>query len=198
MRPLWTERALNPILGRPTFPTYPPVSNQLPTQEFLRKELNYDPETGILTWAYGRKGVMKGKVAGYRDKTRVGIRLNRRIYSAHRIIWKWMTGEDPPQYVDHINHNPHDNRWENLRLATPTQNNANMRSPATKYKRGVAKTTKGTRFQAQISVEGRTHYLGMFKTEDEAHQAYCEAADRIHGLFACYESKPKVSTEKTS
>ena len=167
----------------------------LPSQELLRERLAYNPETGILTWAYSRKGVIEGKVAGrpHRNGRRVQLVLDGKSYLAHRIIWKWMTGEDPPQLIDHINHDPLDNRWENLRLATPAQNSANARGYG-KYKKGVRLSTCGVTFEAKIMVGGKTIFLGGYDTEDEAHQAYCDAANRIHGLFACTESKTTVGS----
>ena len=106
-----------------------------------------------------------------------------------------MTGEDPPRQIDHVNHDPHDNRWENLRLATPGQNSANCRGNG-KYKKGVSKSTCGKTFEARIFVNGKRRFLGCFETEEEAHQEYCRAAEFVWGRFACYESK--VSNEKAS
>lgn len=165
---------------------------ELPTQEILREKLDYDPETGILTWAYGRPGITKGKVAGHPNKNAkfVQVMLDRKSYLAHRIIWKWMTGDDPPELIDHINHNPHDNRWENLRLATHAENSQNTRGWG-KYKKGVRKSTCGVTFDASIAVDGKRFYLGCYKTEDEAHQAYCKAAEVLHREFSCIEARSR-------
>ena len=121
--------------------------------------------------------------------------LARKSYLVHRIVWKWMTGEDPPSLIDHINHDPHDNRWENLRLATPSENSQNARGSG-KYKKGVYKNTCGVTFVARIMVDGKKFYLGCYKTEDEAHQAYCEAAELVHREFSCLVSNAKVLNEK--
>lgn len=162
---------------------------ELPSQELLRERLAYNPETGILTWAYSRPGVTKGKVVGHPNKRGYcQVMLDRKPYLAHRLIWKWMTGDDPPSLIDHVNHDLHDNRWENLRLATHAENAQNSRGSG-KYKKGVYKETCGKTFGARISVEGKKFYLGCFKTEDEAHQAYCKAAELVHRQFACLESK---------
>lgn len=164
---------------------------ELPSQELLRERLAYDPETGILTWAYSRPGITKGKVVGHPNKTGYWqVMLDRKSYQAHRLIWKWMTGEDPPQFIDHINHNPHDNRWENLRLASYSENARNSRGSG-KYKKGVYKETCGVTFGARISVDGKKFHLGCYKTEDEAHQAYCEAAELVHREFSCLASRSR-------
>ena len=170
----------------------------LPSQTELQSKLDYDPKTGQLTWAYSDRGIRKGKIAGCvnkRKSRRIDLMLEGRTYMAHRLIWKWVTGDDPPQQIDHVNHNPQDNRWSNLRLASPQQNATNRRGYG-KYKKGVIRTNNGLTFGAQITVKGKNHYLGTFATEVEAHQAYCDTAKRIHQEFACVTSNPK-STETT-
>lgn len=172
--------------GGPTLPALPTLALQLPTQEYLKSKLDYNPETGELTWAYERGGVGMGKPAGHLNKQKghIQLMLDRRSYLAHRLIWKWMTGEDPQHQIDHVNRNPADNRWENLRQATPAQNTSN-RAGWGKYKKGVHKETCGKTFGATITVEGSRLHLGCFDTEDEAHEAYCKAANAIHEQFAC-------------
>ena len=131
-------------------------------------------------------GVSKGKKAGHINKKTgyVQLMLERRSFLAHRLIWKWMTGDDPPSQIDHINRVPSDNRWENLRLATPAQNNANIAGWG-KLKKGVYKETCGHKFGARIMIGGNKLYLGCFDSEDEAHEAYCKAVYAIHEQFAC-------------
>lgn len=50
-------------------------------------------------------------------------------YLAHRLAWFYVTGEMPPMFIDHINGKPDDNRFENLREATPQQNGFNRGMP---------------------------------------------------------------------
>ena len=91
----------------------------LPQQAELKAVFEYDPETGILT-RDGKKVGCKGNGCGYT------VKYNYVLYRAARIIWCLQTGEDPGEmYVDHINRDPYDNRWENLRLVTQLQNQRN-------------------------------------------------------------------------
>ena len=168
---------------------------ELPSQELLRERLAYDPETGILTWAYSRPGITKGKVVGHPNRHGRGVQvmLDRKSYRAHRLIWKWMTGDDPDREIDHINQDRHDNRWENLRLAHAGAKHTTVQGWA--YKKGVRKSTCGITFEAAIRVDGKKFHLGCYKTEDEAHQAYCEAAEVLHREFSCIASKSKVSSK---
>lgn len=161
----------------------------LPSQTELQSKLDYDPETGQLTWAYSRPGAIKGEAPGFMKKgDGVQITVDRTAYRAHRLIWKWMTGDDPPEYVDHVNRDPLDNRWVNLRLATPQQNMGNKRGHG-KYLKGAYKASSGHTFQSKIKIDRKNVYLGTFATEEEAHQAYCDAAKRIHREFACVATK---------
>ena len=89
-------------------------------------------------------------------------------------------------YTDHINRNGLDNRSENLRYATVTQNNRN--TPArhhgkSKYKGVSLGKTPGT-WRANIYLNRRQTSLGSFNTEDEAAAAYNAAAYAAWGEYA--------------
>ena len=164
----------------------------LPPQEYLRQCFAYDPETGVLTWRERPidhfsttriRGWWNAKYAG----TRAGrphasgyrlINLAGKMYAEHRVIWKWMTGEDPGDTVDHKDTVNNNNRWLNLRIATPTQQNWNK--PKTR-RRGVY--PRRGRFRSGIAINGKLKWLGTFDTEDEAAAAYEREARRLHGEF---------------
>jgi hypothetical protein len=101
----------------------------LPPVEVLNELLDYNPDTGILSYKVSRGGhIMKGKEAG--NKTPRGyrqIKIGGISYQAHRIIWKMMYGDEPDgdKVIDHINQVKNDNRVCNLRLISKSENNIN-------------------------------------------------------------------------
>lgn len=152
--------------------------------ERVRQLLSYDPETGVLTWLEDRnernprKGIRAGTVRsdGYRS-----IIIERKWYAEHRLIWFHYHGYWPAHTIDHINCKPADNRIENLREATISQNLANRRGRRT-FPKGVVLTNGA--WVAHIRCAGRVFYLGRFKTAEEAGLAYSTKARELFGEFA--------------
>lgn len=88
--------------------------------------------------------------------------------------------------VDHINCDKLDNRRLNLRICTRQQNLCNRgstRQNSTGFKGVYYHPSKG-KWSALIKVNYKSHYLGIFDTPEEAHEAYKCAAARLHGEFA--------------
>ena len=170
----------------------PQVYRPLPPAEMLWEMLEYEPLTGILRWRVknGPKSrVCIGDVAGY-YKPVVGYMYvkssawGKSAITAQRIIWKWVTGEDPGQMiVDHANLDKRDNRWWNLRLATASQSSQNRPRFAfcAQKLKGVTQYRSGWR--ARIWIDGKRTHLGYFATAEEAHAAYCAASEQYHGEF---------------
>lgn len=154
-----------------------------PPYERLRELLLYDPETGLFTRKTAKGNAPAGAVAGNVRRGYVRIGIDYRVYPAHFLAWFYVTKEWPPCTVDHINHDGSDNRFANLRPATMQQQSANRRGvrAASGFK-GVTKV-RG-RYQAAIKVGGRSKYLGLFATPEEAHAAWAAAARRFFGAFA--------------
>ena len=153
----------------------------------LLEVLHYDSETGEFRW---RKRVSRsvkiGDLAGLTDGE--GYRLitiEGRGYRAHQLAWFYMTGEWCSVVIDHRDGNPSNNRWANLRPATISQNNANRRLHRNNKCgfKGVIQNHVGS-WVATIYKDGRSYYLGSFRTPQEAHAAYVEAARRLFGEFA--------------
>lgn len=95
---------------------------------------------------------------------------------------------NPPKgmEVDHINGNGLDNRRENLRLCTKTQNqqNANTRIFKTSIFKGVSWHKSAKKWRAQIRVKGRLLHIGYSSSEVEAAEAYDKEAIYYFGEFA--------------
>lgn len=168
--------------------------NVLPSQRRLRELFSYDPNTGELLWRSlppRSKRCLLGQQVGrknYRGYWR--CKIDGVCYPVHRVIWKMVTGSDPVNLIDHRNCNPSDNRWTNLREATPAQNGWNMR----RQKRKANGVVKGVRFvkadrawKAYIGIDGQQIYLGQFKDYERAVAVRNEAAAKTYGQFARIE-----------
>ncbi len=150
---------------------------------YLREILNYDPETGIFTWKVCRGSSRAGNVAGSKGGDGyTQISINGKSYKAHRVAWLYVTGEWPEYQVDHRNGVKHDNKWNNLREATQAQNGQNQKLRRTNVSGylGVCWCAKYSKWQAQIMVNKRNRFLGIFDDPAEAHNAYLAAKAELH------------------
>lgn len=147
------------------------------TANRLRELLHYNPDTGAWAWrqSNGRRvhaGMQAGSINGCGKRA---IQVDGATYLGARLAWLYMTGEWPERLVDHVNRVRDDDRWENLREATHSQNSINRvetnRKKHPKLPRGVYPIPSG-RFTAIITVAKKTKYLGVFDTPEAAHGAY--------------------------
>jgi hypothetical protein len=111
------------------------------------------------------------------------VRGNRSL-KMHREILALALGD--ARQVDHINGNKLDNTRANLRMCTSAQNkfNTRRRSDNTSGFKGVSAVNNV--WIAMIRANGKRHYLGQYKTPEEAHEVYSLWADMLHGEFANY------------
>ena len=119
----------------------------------------------------------------------------RQIIAMHRVIMNAPRGS----IVDHEDRNGLNNTRKNLRFATRTQNNCNVRrkteTKTSKYK-GVSFVSKTKKWRAQIKYNGISKHLGYFENEEDAARTYDEAAKEYHGEFAVLnfpQQSPSVS-----
>lgn len=159
------------------------MHKELPPREVLQEILDYDPNSGTLTWRHRPARYFKTEESAARWNTCwsgktaftatqhgycVGCVLSIRT-KAHRIIWKMLTGKDAIQ-IDHINGVRSDNRFENLRDCTPTENQRNRRLNRNNRggQTGVCFARKNQKWQASIKYQGKQHYLGQFNNIRDA------------------------------
>jgi hypothetical protein len=153
------------------------------TQSRLKELLHYCPDTGLFTWKIRRgAGVKPGDKAGCRMPAGYWlIRVDKKLYFAHRLAWLYMTGKWPEHEIDHKDTNRANNAFSNLRDATRRINAENQRRAKDGSQvplLGVAKNRR--RFMAQIQSCGHHYHLGTFDTPEEAHAAYLSAKRELH------------------
>jgi len=160
------------------------------TLDELRSVLEYNSETGKFTWLKSQGlGGRNGKVGDLAGSLSVKgywvIRLNRKLYYAHRLAWFYKTGYFPYE-VDHVNLNRLDNRWCNLREATRSNNSMNVakRNDNTSGYKGVTLDKRIDKWRARINLNKQEIFLGHFDTKELAYAAYCEAAENKFKSFA--------------
>lgn len=152
------------------------------TADRLREVLFYDPESGIFLWRVEpRRRPINGPAGslnrGYRD-----ICIDQQRYKAHRLAWLYMTGKMPTKAIDHIDGQPDNNRWSNLREASMSQNIANAKRRITNVSgyKGVSWVPQCSKWRVRV---GGKH-VGLFATVEEAGTAYAVAAQITYGDFA--------------
>jgi hypothetical protein len=135
---------------------------------------------GYLFWKNTKHGRSTTKPISNIDKSGYSrVRCNNNVYYCHRIIYEMHYGEILKNLqVDHIDRNKSNNKIENLRLATKKENSRNKSS------KGFTWSKSSKKWVAQIRVDGTYHYLGLYKTEIDAHAAYLQARKQFFGLFA--------------
>lgn len=155
------------------------------TAEELRALFRYDPMTGEFTRL---GGPYAGRVIGSKAvRGNWQIRVLGKTRAAHRLAWLYMTGDWPEHEIDHIDGNPVNNRWANLREATSAENKQNRHVARSNNSSGLiggylhGKAADGSpRWRARIQVGGKTKCLGLFKTPEAAQAAYLAAKRELH------------------
>lgn len=158
------------------------------TQNRLKELLHYDPDTGWFTNLVqrGQRGAV-GAICGYLDAGGYTIiQIGGIKYRAGRLAWLYMMGEWPIE-IDHKDGVTNDDRWDNLREATRSDNVANSARPiGASGLRGVKFDPKTSTWRSRVQYGNYREWLGPFDTAEEAHAAYLVAAEDRHGEFALH------------
>jgi hypothetical protein len=158
------------------------------SQEYVRHAFSYDPDSGELLWRNPTSNRVKaGSIVGHvirRGYRQVHLSIG--SFLVHRIIWLYMTGELPTNRIDHRDGDTANNRWLNLREATPAQNRFNSKMPSTNKSgtKGIHWHASSKRWVAQLVVHGRTIRVGSFVDLEPARIAIANAKRKYHGEFA--------------
>ena len=141
------------------------------TPEELKRNLHYDPETGIWTRLIRSANTVKiGDIAGGINKEPsqgyryIGVAGG--LYKSSRLAFLYMLGYFPENDVDHINRVRHDDRWINLREISHQCNLRNSKIPDnnTSSIKGVSWHKAGKKWMGHITVNNKLKYLGLYKS----------------------------------
>lgn len=170
--------------------------------QIAKECLSYNPETGAFVWLKRPREHFKnlqvfmawntkypGTVAGTTRKCPIRgdyryVKIENVSYPLHRVAFFMVTGQQP-ETIDHINGNPMDNRFENLR-STSRYGNSTNKKISKKNTTGVVGVTwnkNANKYQAQIFVSGKNIHLGLFESLDAAKIARIKAQEE-HSFHA--------------
>lgn len=155
--------------------------------EKFARNLYYREETGELFWRlrdptkrydksfntrFGGKKVTYNNGDGY-----IKVRLDGKLYYAHRVAWLLSYGEWPRGELDHVNGKRSDNKIENLRLVSSSDNKKNMklRKDSSSGVYGVGWHKQSGKWHPRIKVNGRNKSLGLYESFDDAVKVRKEA-----------------------
>jgi len=151
------------------------MANEIITQKRLKELFEYSPDTGdFIRRVSVNKRFKVGTIAGCVDNSLNGgynrIKIDGRLYRAHRLAFLYMTGEMPKDQVDHINHIRTDNRWKNLVASTKLENSRNQSKHITNTSghTGVYWRKDIGKWMAFIRIDGKPKSLGRFNDINDA------------------------------
>jgi hypothetical protein len=151
--------------------------------EDVREYFAYDPDSGKITNKKARRGVVVGEEAGAdRGHGYRKVFFRGKYYYSHRLAWAIHYGAQPPDIIDHIDGDGHNNAIGNLRGAEHRQNiqNQKRRSDNTSGRKGVSWNAHVGKWVANCG----NVYLGCFDDKSLASDAYEAAAVKQFGDYA--------------
>lgn len=138
----------------------------------LRQLVCYNPTTGVFVRliSLSNRSTTGTPIGTVNSRGYVVIGIDGRTYLAHRLAWLYMTGSFPVRNIDHIDRNPANNKWHNLREVSQSKNLMNAAGwPRTSSgSRGVWFMEKTSKWTAYITKDRQRHHLGSFDKYDDA------------------------------
>lgn len=160
------------------------------TQDELKNILKYDKSNGLFTWIVKPSGNVKvGSVAGHKNTNGyVEIKINKKVYKAHRLAWLYVYGE-VPLIIDHINNQKDDNRIFNLRNVTQCENARNSITPKnnTSGIKNVSYDKQSKKWRVYVTLNNKRINIGRFDDIEFAELVAIEARNKYYMEFACHE-----------
>lgn len=188
------------------------------TVERLKELVRFDYEKGRFFWlretGKGIKLSKNGEVGSYDSHGYGQVRLDKKIYKEHRLVWLYHYGVWPEKQIDHINHERRDNRIENLREVSNQENSKNRpkQKNNTSGYQGVSFNKTRKKYHAYITIDGYRLTIGNYECLDDAIAARKEKEvefgySEMHGVgegrrkhkplrFATYEDFRKFRTDQ--
>ncbi len=157
--------------------------------ENIEDVIRYDDVTGYLYWKKQISNRIKiGDVAGsVRHDGYVTVSIFGKEYLAHRIAYYLMTCQFPEDELDHIDGNPNNNKWDNIRDSTRSGNNQNTRGYGKLGVRNVYYRPDRNTYQVKLMVDGKRITIGSYSDLELAELVAAEARELHHKQFAYKE-----------
>lgn len=167
-------------------------SEKIMTLEDILSLVTYVPDTGEFYWKRRFSGSREdkifnsqfsGKKCGYKcgnGYIKITFLNKYRIYS-HRLVWFVETGEWPDEYIDHIDHDRSNNTFTNLRQATHLENCRNRSAYPISTTGYTGVSERGEKYIASLTFNYKRHYIGIYKSVEEAVQARVDYIKK-HGM----------------
>jgi hypothetical protein len=147
----------------------------------------FEYREGKLYWKYVKSIRIKaGDEAGREDGQGYRtVRFNYKMYRTHHLIYLMFHGV-LPTLIDHINNDRLDNRIENLRIATDSQNNCNkgIQANNTSGSKNVKWHERIKKYEVSVQINKQRKYIGVFEDLEFAELVAIEARNKYHGEFA--------------
>jgi len=146
----------------------------------------FEYKDGVLYWKKNQSNIKSGAMAGYqRPDGYIVIGFKNKSIRAHRLIWLMHYGF-MPEFLDHINGVRNDNRLVNLRVATRTQNQMNLKKRIDNSSgcSGVFWNKQRNKWAARIQIDKKIKHIGLFLSIENAIAARKIAEQKLFGEFA--------------
>ena len=158
------------------------------TKEYLNSLFDY--KDGKLFWKVARSSRIKvgDEACSEWGNGYLGVRVDHKSIALHRVVWM-MFNDILPNYIDHIDGNKHNNRIENLRSATHTENNRNVgiKRHNTSGFKNVSWDKTRKKWVVHLSFYNKTKFIGRYEDLELAALVAEEVRNKYHGDFARHQ-----------